>query len=134
MQGLEAALEQLREERDGLASQKEQLQKQHQEEADLTLLQLEQVQEELEYYFLQSQRRDQLAQAQQYQLERSQVLMARLLPQANLEAVRTGVPVDVLPSLAAAQTTQAVETEGLLHSYAASLHRAAVLLQRAMSH
>jgi len=99
------------------------------EEAELTLLQLHQVQEELEHYFLNAQSAEQLAAAQQDQLLRAQALMARVLPEAVAQPLVQGLEVEVLPPLTPAA---GVQTEALLSSYASSLHRAASLLQRAM--
>jgi len=99
------------------------------EEAELTLLQLHQVQEELEHYFLNAQSAEQLATAQQDQLLRAQALMARVLPEAAAQPLVRGLEVEVLPPLT---PVAGVQTEALLSSYASSLHRAASLLQRAM--
>ena len=99
------------------------------EEAKLTLLQLHQVQEELEHYFLQSRGADQLAAAQQDQLLRAQALIARLLPDAAAIAPAQRVAVEVLPP---SPPAAAVQTEALLSSYATSLRRASDLLQRAI--
>ena len=99
------------------------------EEAELTLLQLHQVQEELEHYFLKSRGADQLAAAQQDQLLRAQALMARLLPEASALAQAQRVAVEVLPPSPPAAP---VQTEALLNSYAASLRRASALLQRSI--
>jgi hypothetical protein len=99
------------------------------EECELTLLQLHQVQEELEHYFLHAQSSQQLAHAQQEQLGRVQALMARLLPEAAALARDPRVDVEVLPPLPPAAP---VQTEALLSSYASSLHRAGLLLQRAL--
>ena len=99
------------------------------EEAELILLQLHQVQEELEHYFLHAQSSQQLAHAQQEQLGRVQALMARLLPEAAVVARDPRVDVEVLPPLPPAAP---VQTEALLSSYASSLHRAGLLLQRAL--
>ena len=99
------------------------------EEVELTLLQLHQVQEELEHYFLNAQSAEQLAAAQQDQLLRAQALMARVLPEAAAQPLVQGLEVEVLPPLTPAA---GVQIEALLSSYASSLHRAASLLQRAM--
>ena len=99
------------------------------EEAELTLLQLHQVQEELENYFIKSQSAEQLAMAQQNLLLRAQSLMVRVLPEAAANPLDQGLEVELLPPLTPAA---GVQTEALLSSYASSLHRAASLLQRAM--
>ena len=99
------------------------------EEAELTLLQLHQVQEELEHYFLKSRGADQLAAAQQDQLLRAQTLMAKLLPEASNLISAQRVDVEVLPP---SPPTDEVQTEALLNSYAISMRRAAALMQRAV--
>ena len=118
-------LQQVQTARDELMQQKQEAI----EEAELTLLQLHQVQEELEHYFLNAQSAEQLATAQQDQLLRAQALMARVLPEAVAQPLVQGLEVEVLPPLTPAA---GVQTEALLSSYASSLHRAASLLQRAM--
>jgi len=104
-----------------------------QEENELILLQLHQVQEELEHYFLQSRAGDELAQAQKQQLQRAQALIARLLP--NLALTDQSIeftPVEVLtPQPGRPQLS--LQTEALLNTYAASLKRSSALLQRAMN-
>ncbi len=57
------------------------------EEAELLLLQLHQVQEELEHYFLRSQQADALTRAQTEQHRRSVVLLSRLLQLGNPASV-----------------------------------------------
>lgn len=99
------------------------------EEAELTLLQLYQVQEELEHYYLQARGADQLATAQQDQLLRAQVLMSRLLPEAAALAPAKRVSLEVLPP---SPPESPVQTEALLSSYFTSLRRASALLQRAI--
>ena len=118
-------LQQVQTARDELMQQKQEAI----EEVELTLLQLHQVQEELEHYFLNAQSAEQLATAQQDQLLRAQALMARVLPEAVAQPLVQGLEVEVLPPLTPAA---GVQTEALLSSYASSLHRAASLLQRAM--
>ncbi|MCX5956074.1 MAG: hypothetical protein NTW51_06615, partial [Cyanobacteria bacterium] len=102
------------------------------EEAEMTLLQLHQVNEELEHYFLQARANDQLAQAQLEQLQRAQSLMARfnndVLPTAPYPPA---LAVEVLPELAAAGPDPSLQTQALLSTYAASLKRASALLERA---
>jgi len=102
------------------------------EEAELTLLQLHQVQEELEYSFLSARGANQLAQAQLEQLQRAQRLMARLnndvLPTAPYPPA---LAVEVLPELAAEGPDPSLQTQALLSTYAASLKRASALLERA---
>ena len=102
------------------------------EEAELSLLQLHQVQEELEHYFLKARASEQLAQAQLEQLQRAQGLMIRLHPDVLPSA---GYPptlaVEVMPDVAAAMTDSTLQTKALLSTYAASLQRASALLERA---
>ena len=102
------------------------------EEAELTLLQLHQVQEELEHYFLKSKSSDELADAQKQQLERSQSLLSRLIQQPGLElqTIRS-VNVEVLPpENTLISQSGPVETEALLNSYKANLQRATELLKQ----
>jgi hypothetical protein len=102
------------------------------EEAELTLLQLNQVQEELEHNFLRSLASDQLVQAQFEQLQRAQRLMFRLHPAVVPTAPFTpALAVQVLPEVADAVPNQTLQTEALLNTYAASLQRASALLERA---
>ena len=75
---LEAEVIQLRSERDEAAHGREQL-TEAREEAELTLLQLHQVQEELEHYFLRSRSSDQLVAAQAEQNGRAFSLLGRML-------------------------------------------------------
>ena len=98
-------------------------------EAELTLLQLHQVQEELENYYIKSRGADQLAAAQQDQLARAQRVMAKLLPEASRLTFAQKVAVEVLPP---SPPEDEVQTQALLNSYANSLRRAAALLQRAI--
>ena len=115
----------MKDERDAQAQEVELTRK----ESELSLLQLHQVQEELEQYFLKSRGADQLAAAQQDQLLRAEALMARLLPGAAILASAREVDVEVLPP---SPQSNEVQTEALLNSYATSLRRAATLLQRAI--
>ncbi len=102
------------------------------DEAELTLLQLHQVQEELEHYFLSSRDGDELAAAQQHQLSRAQTLMGRLLPVAAKSHSNIGESIDVITPDVMSQSHISVQTDALLASYQKSLHRAAALLQRAL--
>ena len=99
------------------------------EEAELTLVQLHQVQEELEHYFVKTQSAEQLSAAQQDQLLKAKALMSRLLPNASDISQSQRVTAEVLPPSPPAAP---VETEALLNSYATSLRRASALLQRAI--
>lgn len=102
------------------------------EEAELTLLQLHQVREELEHYFLQARGLEGILVAQKDQLRRSESLMVRLLPEAaQTQMASEAVPIEVLPQESAPNI---VQTQALLDSYAAALKRAYVLLQRFIPH
>ena len=125
LKALEEKLTAIQGERDALAKEK----REAVEESELTLLQLHQVQEELEHYFLKSRGADQLTAAQQDQLLRAKVLMARILPESATLASTKKVDVEVLPP---SPHSDEVQTEALLNSYATSLRRAAALLQRAI--
>ena len=102
------------------------------EEAELTLLQLHQVQEELEHYFLRSRDGDQLVEAQQHQLTRAQTLMGRLLPMTVQSHLNDSEAINVITPDVMSQSQTSVQTDALLTSYQKSLHRAAALLQRAI--
>jgi hypothetical protein len=103
------------------------------EAAEFSMLQLHQVQEELEHYFLNARASDQLAQAQFEQLQRARRLMLRLQP----DVLPPSAPfprspeVQVLPDFAGGTPNSTLQTEALLNTYAASLQRASVLLERA---
>jgi uncharacterized protein YdaU (DUF1376 family) len=101
--------------------------------AELTTLQLHQVQVELENYFLSSRASNQLAQAQFEQLQRARRLMLRLQPDVLPPSVLypRSLEAQVLPDLAGAAPNPTLQTEALLHTYAASLQRASALLERA---
>jgi len=102
------------------------------EAAELTVLQLHKLQEELEHHFLNARSRDQLAQAQFEQLQRAQRLMVRLHPDVLSTAPYSpSLAVQVLPDEAVAITNPSLQTEALLSTYAASLQRASALLERA---
>ncbi|MEB3262368.1 MAG: hypothetical protein VKK94_05345 [Cyanobacteriota bacterium] len=115
-------LAQLRAEHQTLTSKE----KEASEEAELTLLQLHQVQEELEHYFLRSRAADELAQAQAQQLQRAQAVLARLLPVSG----SAGLPLSITP--VEVMQPVSLQTEALLDTYSESLRRAASLLQLAM--
>ena len=102
------------------------------EENEVILLQLHQVQEELEHYFLRSRDEDELAAAQQNQLSRAQTLMGRLLPVAAQSHSNRSESIDVITPDVMSQSQMSVQTDALLTSYQKSLHRAAALLQRAI--
>jgi hypothetical protein len=102
------------------------------EAAELSLLQLHQVEEELEHYFLKACAGDQLAQAQLEQLQRAQRLLVRLNPDVLPNApYPAALAVEVLPELPAAMPDPSLQTQALLSTYAASLQRASALLERA---
>ena len=128
----ESAHEQARAELEqGLASRETQL-RQVREEADMTIEQLHQAQEELEHYFLKARSGDQLAQAQLEQLQRAQSLMVRLNPDVLPNApYPPALAVEVLSELPAAMPDPSLQTQALLSTYAASLQRASALLERA---
>jgi hypothetical protein len=101
-------------------------------EAELSLLQLHQVQEELEHYFLKARASDQLAQAQLEQLQRAQALMVRMHPGVlPTDSYPPALAVEVLPEVSIALTDPSLQTKALLSTYAASLQRASALLERA---
>lgn len=102
------------------------------EEAKLMLLQLHQVQEELEHYFLKSRAVDQLAEAQQRQLSRAKMLMSRLLPVEAQSNSTYGESINVINPDVISQPQRSVQTDALLISYQKSLHRAAAMLQDAI--
>jgi hypothetical protein len=56
------------------------------DEAELNLLMLQQVQEELEFYFLDHQQQEQLLQQQRQQLERAEGLIQALLERVEQQA------------------------------------------------
>ena len=102
------------------------------EAAERSLLQLHQVQEELEHYFLKARASDQLAQAQYEQLQRAQRLIVRLQPDVIPPIPYSStLSVQVWPAVAAAMPKPTLETEALLSTYAESLQRARALLERA---
>ena len=137
LEALEAEVLQISRERDEAVHGRDQLSEAREnqlsearEEAELTLLQLHQVQEELEHYFLRSLASDQLVQTQFEQLQRAQRLMLRLHPPVLPTApIPPALAVQVLPEVAAAVPSQTLQTEALLNTYAASLQRASALLE-----
>jgi len=106
---------------------------QTQDEAGLTLLQLHQVQEELERYFLQSRAGSQLVEAQADQLNRAKRLLSKLsrsdLSQRDAVAA---VAVEVLPAYEPTSQQPSLQVQALLNTYASNLDRASALLTRAM--
>jgi hypothetical protein len=116
----------------GLAAKETALQEAR-EEVKLTLLQLNQVQEELEHYFLESRANGKLATAQMEQLRRAQSLLTRLQPgMAFPNQKAAALNVEVLTGVTEAHPGQfSLQTEALLKTYASSLERASALLERA---
>ena len=129
-QQLEATQQQLKETSTNLSQKSEQATNAS-EETELTLLQLHQVQEELEHYFLRSRDGDQLVEAQQHQLARAQSLMGRLLPVAAQSNSMYRESIEVITPDVMSESHMSVQADALLASYQKSLHRAAALLQRA---
>ena len=124
MQSLEGDLLGVKDERDARAMELGEAR----EEAELTLLQLDKVQEELEYYFERSRGAVEIATAQKDQLVRAQALMARFIPEiANYEHNQNS-KINILTKTTT--TENKLQTEALLESYAASLRRASRLLRR----
>jgi len=104
------------------------------EEARLTLLQLHQVQEELERYFLQTRAGSGLIEAQKDQLNRSKQLLAKITgndfrPRNDV----VSVAVEVMPPGARASEHPSLQLQALLKTYATSLNRANEILSRAIS-
>jgi chromosome segregation ATPase len=104
------------------------------DEAELTLLQLHQVQEELERYFLQSRAGSQLVEAQADQLNRAKRLLSKLSrgDLSQRDAVAT-VAVEVLPAYQPTSQQPSLQVQALLNTYASNLDRANALLTKAMS-
>jgi DNA repair exonuclease SbcCD ATPase subunit len=99
------------------------------DDSELTLLQLHQVQEELERYFMQTRAQSQLVEAQTDQLNRTKRVLAKfamsdLSPGVDVAAVA----VEVLP----AADPSSLQVQALLDTYASSLERANELIAKAM--
>ena len=104
------------------------------EEAELILLQLHQVQEELEHYFLQSRSGSQLVEAQAEQLSRAKRLLARLQMTDLQQAVEaTPVAVELLAATDSSTQTTSLQVQALLDTYASCLKRAESLLAKAIA-
>ena len=103
------------------------------EEAELTLRQLHQVQEELEHYFLEARATGQLATAQMELLTRARSLFSRLQqPLTTTHNQAVAVNVEVVAGMTEfGPGTTSLQTEALLKAYASSLERASGLLERA---
>lgn len=103
-------------------------------DAELTLLQLRQVQEELEHSFLDSQAGRRLVNAQSDQLNRARRLLAKLRSGdlSPLGGDGAAVAVEVLPSSGLNPRPTTLQAQLLLDTYASSLERAASLLAKAM--
>ncbi|MFN7677307.1 MAG: hypothetical protein ACK5QW_01765 [Cyanobacteriota bacterium] len=103
------------------------------QEAELTAWQLHQVQEELEHQFLTACASQQLVAAQIEQLQRAQLLLARMQGHGSpgVPTIPT-VAVEVLPAMPSVPSRpQSLQTDALLSTYSASLKRANDLLERA---
>ena len=103
------------------------------EDAELTLLQLHQVQEELERYFLQSRAGSQLVEAQADQMNRAKRLLAQhAMNEFGTNRALAAVAVEVLPATDPTSQMPSLQVQALLNTYASSLDRASVMLTRAM--
>jgi len=103
------------------------------DDGELTLLQLHQVQEELERYFLQTRAGTQLVEAQADQLKRAKRLMTKLtMKDSSLSCDMVAVAVEVLPPDNQTSQQPSMQAQALLNTYASSLDRASALLTRAM--
>lgn len=103
-------------------------------DAELTLLQLHQVQEELEHSFLDSQAGRRLVNAQSDQLNRARRLLSKLRSSdlSPLGGDVAAVAVEVLPRSGLNPRPTTLQAQLLLDTYASSLERAASLLAKAM--
>ena len=101
------------------------------EEAQLTLLMLHKVQEELTYYF-QKENSEELIVAQKKQLMRCKAMLSKLIQQPNFELQSTNpINVEVMPPNNSQLTsTNLLQIEALLYSYKFSLERATKLLKQ----
>jgi hypothetical protein len=103
------------------------------DDAELTLLQLHQVQEELERYFLQSRAGSQLVEAQADQLKRAKRLLSKLaMSDVSQRDAVAAVSVEVLPAYEPTSQQPSLQVQALLNAYAGNLDRASALLTRAM--
>jgi len=103
------------------------------EDAELTMLQLQQVQEELKRYFLQACAGSQLMEAQTDQLQRAKRILAKVaMNDSRPGRAWTPVAVEVLPATAKTNQQPSLQVQALLKSYTNSLDRASELLTRAM--
>lgn len=103
------------------------------EEAELTLLQLHQVQEELEHYFLYSRACNQLVEAQSDQLARAKRLLVKFpINDLSFYGDVAAVAVEVLPTAHQQGQPTSLQVQALLSTYASSLERASALLAKAM--
>jgi chromosome segregation ATPase len=103
------------------------------DDSELTLLQLHQVQEELERYFMQTRAQSQLVEAQTDQLNRTKRVLAKfamsdLSPGVDVAAVA----VEVLPAADPSGQHPSLQVQALLDTYASSLERANELIAKAM--
>ena len=103
------------------------------EDAELTMLQLQQVQEELKRYFLQACAGSKLMEAQTDQLQRAKRILAKVAMNDSCPGGDWApVAVEVLPATAKTNQQPSLQVQALLKSYASSLDRASELLTRAM--
>ena len=101
--------------------------------SDLTRLQLHQVQEELERYFLQTRAGSQLVEAQKDQLNRAKRLISKLaMSDFSPTSEVSAVAVEVLPADPRTSLLPSLQMQALLNAYASSLDRANELLTKAM--
>ena len=102
-------------------------------DAELSLLQLHQVQEELERSFLQSRAASQLVEVQADQLNRAKHLLSKLgMNDISPRGVVAAVDLEVLPATDLTSQQPSLQVQALINTYASSLDRASVLLSRAM--
>jgi DNA repair exonuclease SbcCD ATPase subunit len=103
------------------------------DDSELIRLQLHQVQEELERYFLQTRACNQLVEAQADQLHRSKRLLAKLaMSDFSPSGDVATIPVEVLPPTDLTSQQPSLQVQALLKAYASNLDRASALLARAM--
>ena len=103
------------------------------DDSELIRLQLHQVQEELERYFLQTRACNQLVEAQADQLHRSKRLLSKLaMSDLSPSGDVATIPVEVLPPTDLTSQQPSLQVQALLKAYASNLDRASALLARAM--
>jgi len=105
------------------------------DDAQLTLLQLHQVQDELERYFLQTRAGSELMEAQTSQLNRAKRLLAKLAMKDFSPSVDVAAfAIEVLPATEPTSQQPSLQVQALINNYASSLVRASELLTKAMRH